>query len=318
MTRIFEINKLLFITSEFFDQQGVIGDVLLREVRRTKLGIESSDYRDVLEMCLDLNLVARNGEYVALTDSGRRYLTLMTQDGIMMILDPNTSQKKFLLDTFESSTRFAKELKLFFGGFGIDFSGRDKFWFATQERAVLPDDLVVEVELVRERGDRLEVDTSKSAIVSKIRKGKITEEELLDILDRQKDTGRASEDLTLEYEKNRLTKDGFPDLALGVQKISAVDPCAGYDVRSFDGNNQSYVHDRRIEVKGTSLNNNRFYWSRNEIDVAKELGDEYWIYFWKNVADSGTPTLETIRNPYERFFVQKAGNLWPVSYEVKW
>ena len=319
MTRIFEINKLLLATYQYAGKRGVTPDVLLHVVDRVKLGIESSTYTTVLEMCQDLHLVVKNDQYVSITDCGRQYLDLMTYDNDKALLDPNSLQRKFLLGLLENSTRLAGKLKVFFDGFQIDFAGSGKIWFAIRKKTELPDDLVLEVGLVKERGGRLEVDVAKSAIVSKIRSGRrITEAELLARLDKQKDIGRKAEDCAMRYERNRLTRDGFPDLALEVQRISDVDPCAGYDILSFNGNNQSYVHDRKIEVKGTSLGENRFYWSKNEINVAKKSGDEYWIYFWKNVTNSGTPTPEKIRNPYWKFFVQKEGNLLPVSYEVKW
>ena len=319
MTRILEINKLLFLADRYSGKRGIGLDSLLREVHRAKLDAESSGYTNVLEMCQDLNLVIKDDQYVHVTSDGRRYLALMTSDGKQAILDPNPGQKRFLIGLIQSSVALVEQLKPFFDEFKIDFLTNNKIWFATNTKTDPPDNLIMEAGLVRTRKDRLEVDDTYSVAVSRIRNNEtITASELDDILERQKDTGDVAEDLTMQYEKERLTEAGFPDLALAVRKISKADPFAGYDILSFDGNNLSYEHDRRIEVKGTGLNRNRFYWSRNEINVAQIYGSEYWVYCWRNIAGSGEPRLEKIRDPYNKFFVKSVGNLSPVKYEVEW
>lgn len=319
MTHVLEINKLLFMADQYAGKRGIEISSFLREVRRVKLYTESSSYTDVLEVCQDLSLVIRDGKHIRLTSDGQRYLSLMTRDGGQAILDPNPNQKRFLIGLIQSSVAVVERLKPFFDEFKIDFSTKDKIWFATHTKTNLPDNLIMEVGLVSMRGGRLEVDRTWSVAVSRIRNNEtITASELDEILEGQKDTGNVAENLTVEHEKARLSAAGFPDLALAVRKISKVDPFAGYDVLSFDGANSSYEHDRRIEVKGTSLDRNRFYWSKNEINVARKHGVRYWIYYWRNITGSGKPTLETIRDPYDKFFTKRMGKLSPVKYEVEW
>ena len=68
-----------------------------------------------------------------------------------------------------------------------------------------------------------------------------------------------------------------------VQKVSELDVGAGYDIISFDRQNDKLIPDRFIEVKGSRGNNVKFYWTRNEIEKAKVLGQKYWIYFIRGV-----------------------------------
>lgn len=319
MTRVLEINKLLFMADQYAGKLGIETSSLLREVRRTKLYTESSNYTSVLEVCQDLSLVIRDDKHMRLTSDGQRYLALMTRNGQQAILDPNPAQKRFLVGMIQSSAVVVERLKPFFDEFKIDFLTEDKIWFATHTKTDLPDDLIMEVGLVRMRGGRIEVDSTWSVAVSRIRNNEtITASELDEILEGQKAAGDVAESRTVEYEKERLSAAGYPDLALAVRKISKVDPFAGYDVLSFDGGNLSYEHDRKIEVKGTGLSRNRFYWSRNQINVARKYGDGYWIYYWRNIAGSGEPTLEKIRDPYDKFFAKRMGRLSPVKYEVEW
>lgn len=319
MTRVLEINKLLFMVAQYAGKLGIGTSSLLREVRRAKLYTESSNYVSVLKVCQDLSLVFRDGKHIRLTSDGQRYLELMTRDGRQAVLDPNPTQKRFLVGLIQTSAVAVEWLKPFFDEFQIDFLTEDKIWFATHTKTGLPDDLITEVGLVKVRGGRLEVDSMWSVAVSRIRNNEtITASELDEILEGQKATGDIAENLTVQYEKERLKAAGFPDLALAVRKISGADPFAGYDVLSFDGDSLSYEHDRRIEVKGTGLDRNRLYWSRNEIHVARKYGVGYWIYYWRNIAGSGEPTLEKIRDPYDKFFVKRMGKLSPVKYEVEW
>ena len=319
MTRIFEINKLLFFVQKYTGKHGVARNTLLCDLRRIKLNEESSNYRDVLDACQMLNLVTVGRRYVRVTNYGMFYLELMTHNGNKAILNPNSTQKKFLLQLFKSFALSHPNVQKCFEHFQIDFSKDDKIWFATREAVMIWDSLVIEIGLVRSSGERLEVDALNSSTVSKIKnKPHVTEDELTNILKHQQDVGRIAEDLTVDYERKRLTDRGRSDMALEVQKISSVNSYAGYDVLSFDGGAQSYVHDRKIEVKGTSTATNRFYWSKNEVRVAQKYGDGYWIYLWKHVGHSQKPTLQKIQNPYHKFFIQKDGAVKPTAYEVRW
>ena len=319
MTRIIEINKMLFYAQKHAGRLGIPHHTLLREIRRVRLTEESSNYQTVLDTCRFLNLVTVIKQNVNITNDGIQYLKHMTRDGSKAVLDPNTTQKNFLLGLVEKQAITNSRMQRFFDKFQIDFSQPDKKWFALQKITELPDDLVVEIGLVESYGNRLEVNKSKSTLVSKIKnRSYVTEDDIVRNLDKQRRVGSDAEKYTVDYEKKRLISASFPDMALGVQKISDVDPYAGYDILSFNGGGQSYVHNRRIEVKGTSTNINRFYWSRNEINVARKYGNEYWIYFWKNVGKSNYQVPKMIHNPYRRFFTQNEGKKEPVSYELQW
>ena len=123
----------------------------------------------------------------------------------------------------------------------------------------------------------------------------------------RKRIGDFAEEMAMEHEKQRLTRDGHSDLALLVQRISLVDQSAGYDIASFLGGKMgSPGADVFIEVKGTQASTVEFYWSRNEKSVAREKRKQYWIYCYTEIdldARSGSGPLKiedparTIRPP---------------------
>ena len=84
-----------------------------------------------------------------------------------------------------------------------------------------------------------------------------------------------------------------------------LDEYLGYDVISFTGNNSDLKYDKFIEVKGTKNNKPIIFWSKNEIKVAKEKGNNYYLQIWCNVKSSEMYLYNEIRNPYEQIFLNK-------------
>lgn len=88
--------------------------------------------------------------------------------------------------------------------------------------------------------------------------------------------GRAGEELAFKYEKERLRKEGKPDLAEKVKWISEdIGDGTGYDISSFDANGTV----RYIEVKTTKCGKEYpFFLSRNELQFSKTNPGEFYIY----------------------------------------
>ncbi|QQR96668.1 MAG: DUF3883 domain-containing protein [Bacteroidota bacterium] len=55
-----------------------------------------------------------------------------------------------------------------------------------------------------------------------------------------------------------------------VKRISTINTAAGYDIESFDGTTDDVFLNRFIEVKATTGEDIRFYWTINEREVAKK------------------------------------------------
>src|SRR5205814_7559820 len=95
--------------------------------------------------------------------------------------------------------------------------------------------------------------------------------------------GRLAETKALEYERDRLTAAGYPELALLVQHISLIDQYAGYDILSYRGTKRRPENSIYIEVKGTKNQNACFVWTRNERLVADRQRQAYWLYVYTSV-----------------------------------
>lgn len=97
--------------------------------------------------------------------------------------------------------------------------------------------------------------------------------------ERDAKVGRLGEELAISYEQNKLNDLGRPDLAQKVRWVSTVSDSYGYDVESFDIDQEGKVKTVRIEVKTTSSRiDTEFFVSRNEVQKSKELKKSYCVF----------------------------------------
>jgi hypothetical protein len=101
--------------------------------------------------------------------------------------------------------------------------------------------------------------------------------------DEKNAVGDCAEYLALQYEADRLSDAGYPSLVPLIQQISSIDRSAGFDIISFKGTDPKPDTNIYIEVKGTTKDQFSFYWSQNEISIAKDKVDDYFIYGFTEV-----------------------------------
>lgn len=127
-------------------------------------------------------------------------------------------------------------------------------------------------------------------------------------LERQSSNGLLAEEWVVSYEKRRLASH---PLLKQIQRISDQNVAAGYDIVSFS-NSTILHHDLFIEVKSYS-GQKRFFWSRNEIEVAEKLGEKYCLYLVDlNKLDHLDYVPQIIRGPHIALFNSNAAG-WEIS-----
>lgn len=137
----------------------------------------------------------------------------------------------------------------------------------------------------------------------------ISEERFRAIQKTREQIGLAGETWVVDYEVNELESNGLYELSKEVKRISTTNIAAGYDVLSYE----LVGAEKYIEVKTTALSKAEFFLSANELDVAKEYRNRYWIYFVSEIF--GTPKLNKIHNPASE--VGKSLHLTPISFKVQ-
>jgi hypothetical protein len=143
------------------------------------------------------------------------------------------------------------------------------------------------------------------------RRKKLTLEQLLKRQEEQSNRGLEAEEYVLSLERARL-----PGECKRIKRISDFDVSAGYDIVSFESAGAEH-YDRFIEVK-CFIGEPHFYWSENEMDVAKIKTDKYilCIVDYTKIGDPGyVPTY--IRDPYGTITHGDEWLIVPSSYRVQ-
>lgn len=124
--------------------------------------------------------------------------------------------------------------------------------------------------------------------ISKIRMSKQNFDKLQEI---RKQIGEQGEKFVYDREIRNLVAAGRNDLAQKVDWVSLRDVGAGYDIESFHINGER----KYIEVKTSVSSNDIFEWSAHEIEVARLLGEQYWLYLVRDIGYD--PKIKEIGNP---------------------
>jgi hypothetical protein len=139
--------------------------------------------------------------------------------------------------------------------------------------------------------------------------------ELSERLARNAELGSEAEEWVVSFERARLSSH---PLVSQIRRISEQFVNAGYDIASFSGLDSLQLN-LFIEVKSHG-EDHRFFWSANEIAVAKVLGELYCLY----LVDRSKMSMQdyeprVIRGPYTAFFEEGTGdwNYAPTGYEFR-
>jgi|SRR5882672_1786240 len=126
----------------------------------------------------------------------------------------------------------------------------------------------------------------------------------------REELGSSAEYAVFEYEKIRVGE----ELATQIEYISATYPFACYDVKSLTIADDSSIP-RYIEVKAVSPDSYEFFWSSYELEAAKLLANQYFLYLLPVVSGKfDFSRLIVLENPYET--VYKNTENWLVEDNV--
>lgn len=125
--------------------------------------------------------------------------------------------------------------------------------------------------------------------------------------------GLHGELIVLQFERERLTRAGKPDLASRIEHIALSNPAAGYDVLSFGEDGTPRMIEVKATVAGPSTQTS-FFLTRNELETARrtlESGGRFFLYRVFKVK-SKAPKVFCIS--FDELL--KAASLEPLVFEV--
>lgn len=137
---------------------------------------------------------------------------------------------------------------------------------------------------------------------------KVPIEQLRKSLEQKDEAGKQGELFVLQYEQSRLKE--HPHFNK-IERIAETYTNSGYDIQSFN-DLDSFIHDRFIEVKSYK-DEIAFYWSKNEVEKAKQLKTKYYLYLVDRSLMSDDDYVPKIfQNPYKKIF---ENNIWKKETE---
>lgn len=280
------------------------------------------NYFEIEKFCNGIKVIRVNSNSLQITELGKKILDSNDNSAVI-----NETTQKILLDCFMNG-EIGKMILESLSKFHAEENGR--IWYSKRDAYGLFDNpeilpILYEIGLLEKKQTIVELNPSfLSILIERIDRSqtkkeiRITQEQIDANLKIKKIIGNIAEKIVLEYEKNRLKREGFDKESEKVSRISEEYANAGYDICSFNGQSNNLEFDRFIEVKGSTGNDIDFFWSQNEIDEAKKHGERYWIYFVPLInieKHSGNEPI-TVCNPIKNILENKAYDKHVESYHV--
>lgn len=155
------------------------------------------------------------------------------------------------------------------------------------------------------------INASKIKEIRKIEAREFSLEELERILEIRNEMGKMGEKIAYEFEMKRLVGHSFINR---IKIISEFSVGKGYDIVSFNDTDSTEIN-RYIEVK-TYKDNPRFFWSENEVNVSRQLGEQYYLYLVNISQINQESNIILIKDPYKNVFNSKNWKLTTSTWEV--
>lgn len=277
---------------------------VIRHCEGTVIESRMPDHEASIDYAAQIGLMKLDGKHVLITEAGRSFIAMNPEK----LFDLSEDQRKFLLKMCYFQGPFSEICRRVLANFSPSYTRDTYRWSWVDGPPMAGQEMLLEqlreLSLVTRGDSWYEVNPEfVSTVASFLAEGKgFTEEQFLEYLEEKKEVGDLAESLVLKWEAERLRRAGYVAESMSVRSISKLRVDAGYDIDSFDGDTPNMQYNRFIEVKGARSSKVRFFWSDNEIEIAKQLGERYWIYFQGGISPgTGTAKNEVLmfRNPIE-------------------
>jgi hypothetical protein len=239
------------------------------------------NHDETIKFAEEIGFIKKTKRRISFLLSGKSFLELNKEN----IYDLLPTQKNYVLRTCFLHGAFRELTLSLLGKFSPDYN-KNKFVWSEIDGVPLSVEKwfierLIELGLLIRTTNGLEVANQYVGTVSAfLDEGKgWTIEAFEDYLKEKKEVGDIAENAVLDYELARLKNLGCNVESMCIRRISQLRVNAGYDIESFDKASSDMNFDRFIEVKGARSSSLHFFWTDNEMTVAKKLGKRYWIYF---------------------------------------
>lgn len=220
--------------------------------------------------------------------------------------------KKILLPIlFSAEGDISEQLRNFLLNFQTDTN--KTFFKATEIQKIKFSDtrnLLLELEFISASVDNTTYIVNPDytdLFVKQFSKNKLSPESLKRKQTENDSIGLTAEKAVIDFEVKRLANISIDQKE--IEHTSQENVLAGYDIKSFENYLDANMKriERYIEVKAVSIDDFKFYWSRNEMEIAKVFGEKYFLYLLP-VASNDTFDFEKlmiVNNPFKNIYLNR-------------
>ena len=324
MAKLINLSKIFYVIQRIGRNSKITKDVFFKMIQTNQHPHEGtctmSLYLKHIQICNELNLLNETPTELEMTDYGEKYYELIPSDSEGKLFDEKNDDliafgierlseikdKKFENPVLET----------------VIENGETKFQITAQEFNTINTgyrELFDDLKLIEDYDKQKRVSEQIVKYFPKKKSAKLSEEELHKLLAKQIEIGSEAEEIAIKYEEKRLRELGKEELIAGITRVSKKNVSEGYDIASFNGDVITTVYDRFIEVKATTGESPYFYWSENEIQVAKKKQDKYFVYLYTNLRNETKRKLTVIQNPYHEIFEKDFSDKKEIStWRIMW
>lgn len=223
----------------------------------------------------------------------------------------NDFKRQILSVLFSTNGEVSEQLKSFLVNFQLE---TDEIFFATTQSDKIKfssiRNLLLELEFITVSTDKNSYFVNsefRELFIQYFKKRKVSPKTFKKQQEEKEVIGLNAEKSIIDFEIRRLS-----EISLNpndIEHIALTDVTVGYDIKSFENHldNNSKRIDRYIEVKAVSVESYNFFWSRNEMKIAKIFNEKYFLYLLpvisKNTFD--LEKLMIISNPFNNIYSNK-------------
>ncbi len=261
---------------------------LITHCKSIVLGGQLADYDQILDYCKYCGLIQVKQEMIAISALGQKFLDANREH----YFEINEAQKQLIVERIVFHGPWSNHAREIFHFFSLNQNKSIYELSVVDASLTKSQNTIVHffkyLGILQESNFVIQVDRKYSELVFQLTADSkaLTEQQLEKILMENRKLGAQAENVVVEFEKRRLRKMGKFAQAELVKRISTINVSAGYDIESFDGDTDDIFPNRLIEVKATQGSQIRFYWSNNEMNVAKSKKESYWIYLLKEFKEN--------------------------------
>jgi len=273
---------VLLAVKEVMDDKGAASiNSVVEQCKAIVIDGGMPEHLETIEFAEKIGFIKKGQKKLYLLKPGEYFLALNKEN----MYDLLPSQKNYLLRTCFLHGCFREDTFSLLKKFSPDYKDNTFRWSSVDGSPLEVEnwfvERLIELSLLVPIHNGLEISPQYVRAISDfLEEGKgWSLEAFEEYLKEKKEVGDIAEQTVLDYESERLTALGCEVEARCIRPISSLRVNAGYDIESFDNASPGMNFNRFIEVKGAKSSSIHFFWSQNEMTVAKKLGKRYWIYF---------------------------------------